>query len=193
MKKLILATAGDREMTLEEVYEQYKNSLYGFSKNYFFSFGYDDAMQIASEALIKAYNTYDPSKYVPFILFLCMVVDQAFKNQHRSMKRHNRLDAVSLEEMIFQSKSGNEDINIDDILKSNDDTEEAAIRIIQIKSLRNALNMLKPEEKAMLKSYYYKGMTQGEIGKVLDMGQVRVSRAITRAIQKLRALMEEGA
>lgn len=53
-------------------------------------------------------------------------------------------------------------------------------------ALKQAIERLLPEEREIIYLRYYKGLTQSETGRVLNMTQVTVSRRETKALQKLR-------
>lgn len=73
-----------KSLTLEETFYQFKNFLhsradkFGFDSQVLYenaNISHDDAFQVASVGLIKAYNTYNPEAGIMFITYLSTVVD----------------------------------------------------------------------------------------------------------------------
>lgn len=86
---------------------------------------------------------------------------------------------VSLSEQI------GEDGTLEDLL-GTDFTPEINEKI----ALKQAIEGLPPEEREIIVLRYYKSMTQSEVGRILGMTQVTVSRKEARALARLRGELE---
>jgi RNA polymerase sporulation-specific sigma factor len=87
----------------------------------------------------------------------------------------------------FQSESGEGGVTLEDVTDSGLDEE----RLIERLALRDALRSLPERERQVIALRYYRGMTQSDAARVLDTSQVQVSRMERRAVERLRAMMEE--
>lgn len=86
---------------------------------------------------------------------------------------------ISLEEPIFESGEG----TVMDTIQSHEDESNMVIDALLIKDL---LGQLEPKERQIIFLRYFKDKTQSEIGKMLSLSQVQVSRLESKIIKKLK-------
>lgn len=89
----------------------------------------------------------------------------------------------SIEENVYSSDKEGRDLNILDTLKSNKD--EANIITNKI-VLNKMINSLEKREKEIILLRYFKDKTQSEVGKILGISQVQVSRIEKKILEKMK-------
>lgn len=89
----------------------------------------------------------------------------------------------SIEENVYSSDKEGSDLNILDTLKSNKD--EANIITNKI-VLNKMINSLEKREKEIILLRYFKDKTQSEVGKILGISQVQVSRIEKKILEKMK-------
>ena len=89
----------------------------------------------------------------------------------------------SIEENVYSSDKEGSDLNILDTLKSNKD--EANIITNKI-VLNKMINSLKKRDKEIILLRYFKDKTQSEVGKILGISQVQVSRIEKKILGKMK-------
>ena len=89
----------------------------------------------------------------------------------------------SIEENVYSSDKEGSDLNILDTLKSNKD--EANIITNKI-VLNKMINSLEKREKEIILLIYFKDKTQSEVGKILGISQVQVSRIEKKILEKMK-------
>ena len=89
----------------------------------------------------------------------------------------------SIEENVYSSDKEGSDLNILDTLKSNKD--EANIITNKI-VLNKMINSLKKRDKEIILLRYFKDKTQSEVGKILGISQVQVSRIEKKILEKMK-------
>ncbi len=85
----------------------------------------------------------------------------------------------------LQSESGEDGFTLERIL--GDRYQEDSL--IEYVSLHEAINTLPDTEKTVLKLLYYKGLTQMDAARIMNVSQVQISRLEHRAIDKLRSFL----
>lgn len=93
------------------------------------------------------------------------------------------LPVNSIEENVYSSDKDGNELNILDTLKSNKD--EANIITNKI-VLNKIINSLEKRDKEIILLRYYKDKTQSEVGKILGISQVQVSRIEKRILEKMK-------
>ena len=89
----------------------------------------------------------------------------------------------SIEENVYSiDKDGNE-LNILDTLKSNKDEANLITNKIVLNKI---INSLEKRDKEIILLRYYKDKTQSEVGKILGISQVQVSRIEKRILEKMK-------
>ena len=84
---------------------------------------------------------------------------------------------------MYSSDKEGSDLNILDTLKSNKD--EANIITNKI-VLNKMINSLKKRDKEIILLRYFKDKTQSEVGKILGISQVQVSRIDKKILEKMK-------
>lgn len=93
------------------------------------------------------------------------------------------LPVNSIEENVYASDKDGNDLNILDTLKNNKD--EANIITNKI-VLGKMINSLEKRDKEIILLRYYKDKTQAEVGKILGISQVQVSRIEKRILGNMK-------
>ena len=153
----------------------------------------EDLISIGSIGLIKAINTYKPSKGTRLATYAAKCIENELLMMFRTKKKHSR--EVSIYEPIGTDKEGNE-ISLLDILKQEqpDIVEEMDNRknIGQLQEVIN--NCLNQREKEIILLRYGlitgKEVTQREIGAYFGISRSYISRIEKKALLKLRAEFE---
>ena len=93
------------------------------------------------------------------------------------------LPVNSIEENVYSSDKDGNELNILDTLKSNkDDANLITNKIV----LSKMINSLEKRDKEIILLRYYKDKTQSEVGKILGISQVQVSRIEKRILEKMK-------
>lgn len=90
-------------------------------------------------------------------------------------------EVESLQKTIYQG-DGNEILLMDKIVEE----EEREEKILDMMLLRQLLGELEERERQLLSLRYFGNKTQGEVGKMMGISQVQVSRMEKRILQDLR-------
>ena len=199
----------------------------------------DDLVQVASIALVKAIDRYDPSRGYAFSSFAVPTIAGELKRHFRDhtwMVRPPRgiqeltlrvegaltrltqqldrspttselADAVGasdeqiLEAMQARSARGalslhapqgdpGDATSLEDTLGAEDRDIERAEQRAELDRLMQSVS---PRARAMLRMRFEEDMTQAEIGAVVGISQMQVSRILRQTIARLHAISEEGA
>ena len=90
-------------------------------------------------------------------------------------------EVESLQKIIYQGE-GNEILLMDKIVEEEEKEEEILNRLF----LKQLLNDLEERERKLIQLRYFANKTQGEVGVVLGISQVQVSRMEKKILQELR-------
>ena len=93
------------------------------------------------------------------------------------------LPVNSIEENVYSSDKGGNELNILDTLKSNKDEANLITNKIVLNKI---INSLEKRDKEIILLRYYKDKTQSEVGKILGISQVQVSRIEKRILEKMK-------
>ncbi|WP_407695269.1 RNA polymerase sporulation sigma factor SigK [Selenihalanaerobacter shriftii] len=155
----------------------------------------DDLISIGSIGLIKAINTYDPSKNVKLATYASRCIENEILMHFRQNKKTRR--EVLLHEPIGADKEGNE-IALIDILGTDFDAVPSEVEFtLDRERLYKKLNELTEREKKVVKMRYglnnAKKFTQREIASRLGISRSYVSRIEKKALEKLyKIFYQEG-
>jgi RNA polymerase sporulation-specific sigma factor len=147
----------------------------------------DDLISIGTIGLIKAINTFDPSKKIRLATYAARCIENEILMHLRSTKRTR--SEVSLYDPIGIDKEGNEITLIDVLGTAPDVVAEAVENRCEQERLGLQLNKLSGREKWVLQMRF--GMpggpktTQRDIARLLGISRSYVSRIEKRAIHKL--------
>ena len=89
----------------------------------------------------------------------------------------------SIEENVYSSDKDGNELNILDTLKSNKDEANLITNKIVLNKI---INSLEKRDKEIILLRYYKDKTQSEVGKILGISQVQVSRIEKRILEKIK-------
>ena len=149
----------------------------------------EDLISIGCIGLIKAVNTYNPTKGNRLVTYASKCIENELLMMLRGEKKKNR--EVSLNEPIGTDKEGNT-INLIDVIKNTEtDTLQKIENEEDIVRVRLYVNeILSPREKEIIvKRYGLDGkgsMTQKKVGELLSISRSYVSRIEKKALIKLK-------
>ena len=93
------------------------------------------------------------------------------------------LPVNSIEENVYSSDKDGNELNILDTLKSNKDEANLITNKIVLSKM---INSLEKRDKEIILLRYYKDKTQSEVGKILGISQVQVSRIEKIILEKMK-------
>lgn len=148
---------------------------------------HDDLISIGSVGLIKAVETYQPTKGTKFATYAARCIQNEILMQLRAQKK-TRKD-VSLYSPIGTDKEGNE-ITISDVLGSDaDETEEEVSKRLEIRNMMRLMNILDERERKVIELRFGlrdgREWTQNEVAEYLSISRSYVSRLEKRALLKM--------
>ena len=149
----------------------------------------DDLIQIGSIGLVKAVNTYTPSRGRSLASYLGRCIENEILMSIRAERR--RRGEVSLEEPIGVDRDGNE-ITVGDVLGTDEEHVfgEVFERISSERLRRLVDSELDVRERSVILLRYGldggEPLPQREVGKLLGISRSYVSRIEKRALEKLR-------
>lgn len=148
---------------------------------------YDDLISIGTIGLIKAIDSYSPSKQVKLATYASKCIENEILMVLRSNKKYSR--NVLLSETVGQDKDG-EDIILEEVINLNEEsTIEDFDKQEKLKALSKYIEVLDDKEYQIISLRY--GLnnnpehTQKEIGKMFHISRSYVSRIEKRALIKL--------
>ena len=165
-------------------------------KYYAVSTEQDDLLSIGTIGLIKAVNTFDPSKKIKLATYASRCIENEVL---MFLRRHSRTRMeVSLDEPLKTDWDGNE-LLLSDVLGTDPDMvsrgiEESAER----QMLFAALSHLSPREQQIMDLRFglhgHPEMTQKEVADILGISQSYISRLEKRILHRLHGelVREEG-
>jgi RNA polymerase sporulation-specific sigma factor len=147
----------------------------------------DDLISIGTIGLIKAINTFDPTKGAKLATYAARCIENEILMHLRSLKKIK--GEVSLYDPIGTDKEGNE-ITLIDVLGTDADTvAEEVESTSEQRRLLDRLQILSKRERKVLELRYglMNGLrkTQRDIAKKIGISRSYVSRIEKKAIQKL--------
>ena len=162
IKKLIKLNDDEiSELTLDECFILYKPTLYKLTNSYHnIKLEFDDRFQIASIGLIKAYKTYNNTKY-PFIAYLKIVVNNEFKQEFRKQNKRKDVNLVSTDNHI----PDNYDILLEEVLTDKKDE----FNNIETKDLINNIFYKMSDIDRKIVKLRLEGYKKPRISKILKM------------------------
>ncbi|MCL6626269.1 MAG: RNA polymerase sporulation sigma factor SigK [Alicyclobacillus shizuokensis] len=148
---------------------------------------HDDLISIGTVGLIKAVETYQPTKGTKFATYAARCIQNEILMQLRALKK-TRKD-VSLYSPIGTDKEGNE-ITISDVLGSEaDETEEEVNKRIEIRNMMKLMDILDERERKVIELRFAladgREWTQNEVAEELGISRSYVSRLEKRALLKM--------
>lgn len=154
---------------------------------------FDDIISIGTIGLIKAINTFDPSKGNRLVTYASKCIENEILMYFRSEKKKSR--EVSLYEPLGTDKDGNS-ISLLDIIESDskDMLSEYATNEQLFWLFKNIEKLLTPFEFNIIKKRYglfgEKETTQREIAAELGISRSYVSRIEKKCLEKLKKALD---
>ncbi len=151
----------------------------------------EDLISIGTIGLIKAVNTFDPSKKIKLATYASRCIENEVL---MFLRRHSRTKLeISLDEPLKTDWDGNE-LLLSDVLGTEPDTVSRGIEDDAEKQLLfEALAKLAPREQQIMRLRFGLGgrdeMTQKEVADVLGISQSYISRLEKRILQRLHGEM----
>lgn len=147
----------------------------------------DDLISIGTVGLIKAVDTYQPTKGTKFATYAARCIQNEILMQLRAQRKMRK--DVSLYSPIGTDKEGNE-ITIGDILFSeSDSTEDEVSRRLEISGMKKLLDVLDERERRVIELRFGlvdgQEWTQNEVADSLEISRSYVSRLEKRALLKM--------
>ncbi len=155
----------------------------------------DDLISIGSIGLIKAVNTFSPSRGKSLAAYAGRCIENEILMALRQERK--RTGEVSLEEPIGCDRDGNE-ITVGDVLSAEGDVAEDVERRIDIERMRRVVDAVRDEreKQVIILRFGLDGgdpLPQREVGKRLGISRSYVSRIEKKALEGLqKALSREG-
>lgn len=147
----------------------------------------EDLISIGTIGLIKAVNTFDPSKKIKLATYASRCIENEVL---MFLRRHSRTRMeVSLDEPLKTDWDGNE-LLLSDVLGTRPDTVSVNLdKEIERDILRDALERLNPREKRIIMLRFGLGgqreRTQKEVADLLGISQSYISRLEKRILSRL--------
>ena len=151
----------------------------------------EDLISIGTIGLIKAVNTFDPTKKIKLATYASRCIENEVL---MFLRRHSRTrQEVSIDEPLKTDWDGNE-LLLSDVLGTEPDTVSRGIEDDAEKAmLFQALSRLGPREKQIMSLRFGLGgreeMTQKEVADVMGISQSYISRLEKRILQRLHGEM----
>lgn len=161
----------------------------------FLNVDYDkkDLVSIGNIGLIKAVNTYEPSKGIKFSAYASRCVENEILMFLKKRNRKSETNVDSLEEISFQGKDG-KNLKLEDKLSDGSDFtmdyENAQINEI----IRQLVEGLPEKDRKIIKLHFgfYDGKvySQRQIAKKMHISQSLVSKIVSKNVEILRKELE---
>lgn len=150
-----------------DLYDAYAEKIYRFI--YFKTFHKETAEDLTSDVFMKALERigqYDPSKGV-FSAWLYRVA------------RNTVIDH-------YRTSHASEDIDDGWDITSSTDIEREAHANLQLDRIRDAMKMLKPDQREILTMRLWDGLNHAEIADILNLSESNVKQIYSRTVRQLR-------
>ncbi|HIR04339.1 MAG: RNA polymerase sporulation sigma factor SigK [Acutalibacteraceae bacterium] len=191
---LLLSRQGDKNARNKLVEHNLRLVAHIIKKYYANINDQDDLVSIGTIGLIKAINTFDPSKNIK----LSSYASRCIENEILMFFRNNKKSAqdISLNEAIDTDKDGNP-LTLMDVMSVEDNIIETLALKINSEKLKQYLKeVLSPREQTVILLRYGLGgsapLTQREVAKKLGISRSYVSRIEKRALQLLRKRFDKA-
>lgn len=154
----------------------------------------DDLISVGSIGLIKAINSFDPSKGTQLATYTARCIENEILMLLRAKKKYK--NNVSIYDSVGVDKDGNE-LTILDLLSEKEDGVLAKVenKLIKDKFFEVTEKCLTPREyKIICLRYGLKGgrpLTQTETAKLLKISRSYISRIEKKAIEKIKEMVKK--
>lgn len=184
LDKLVLEAKKGSETAMEEIVSKFKGFIYKASKEIYIS-GYDleDLLQIGYESLIKAVMKYDRSKNNNFTSYAIRAINNNYFYEIRQKSRYNSETSLN--------KEIDEDLNLIDLFATEECIEEDYIIREEHEQLREAIKLLKAEERELIEYVYINEGRLVDYAKLKNIKYVTCVKFKDRILCKLRKTIKE--
>lgn len=153
----------------------------------------DDLISIGTIGLIKAISTYNPEKKVKLATYASRCIENEILMYLRSVRR--KALEVSLSDALEADEEG-QGLSLMDLLSEDSDLDERIVAAEQAKKVREAIQQeLDAREASVIRLRYgllgKAPMTQRQTAEKLGISRSYVSRIEKKALDKLRAKLED--
>lgn len=152
----------------------------------------EDLVSIGTIGLIKAINTYKPSKNIKLATYASRCIDNEILMHLRKNKR--KKTEVSFEDSLSYDSDGNE-LHLEDVLGTDADIVTKGLDSELDKSIvETEIKKLPHREKEIIENRYglngKKEMTQKDVANLLGISQSYISRIEKKVIKRIKALIK---
>ena len=156
------------------------------------SAGIEDMISIGTIGLIKAVNTFEPTKNIKLATYASRCIENEILMYLR--KSSNRRQDASIDEPLNTDNDGNELLLMDVLTSDQPQVGEELERSAERAALRLAVERLAPQERRIMELRFglnrEKEHTQKEVADTLGISQSYISRLEKRIIKRLRRELE---
>lgn len=156
------------------------------------SAGIEDMISIGTIGLIKAVNTFEPSKNIKLATYASRCIENEILMYLR--KSSNRRQDASIDEPLNTDNDGNELLLMDVLTSDGPQVGEELERSAERAALRSAVERLAPRERRIMELRFgldqEKEHTQKEVADCLGISQSYISRLEKRILKRLRRELE---
>ncbi len=156
------------------------------------SAGIEDMISIGTIGLIKAVNTFEPTKNIKLATYASRCIENEILMYLR--KSSNRRQDASIDEPLNTDNDGNELLLMDVLTSDQPQVGEELERSAERAALRLAVERLAPRERRIMELRFglnrEKEHTQKEVADTLGISQSYISRLEKRIIKRLRRELE---
>ncbi len=156
------------------------------------SAGIEDMISIGTIGLIKAVNTFEPSKKIKLATYASRCIENEILMYLR--KSSNRRQDASIDEPLNTDNDGNELLLMDVLTSDQPQVGEELERHAERAALRRAVERLTPRERRIMELRFGLNRetehTQKEVADALGISQSYISRLEKRIIKRLRQELE---
>ncbi|MEO6523955.1 MAG: sigma-70 family RNA polymerase sigma factor [Mucilaginibacter sp.] len=168
-EELVLALRNRDKIAIEALYDMYSSSLLGVIARIVVDTAI--AEDVLQETFIKIWNSFQSYNTEKGRLFTWMV----------NIARNLAIDKVRSKDFKNQNKNQELEINVTFI-----DEQRNTVYKPELLGIRDLVEKLKPEQKAILELVYFKGYTHVEVSEELDVPLGTVKTRLRMAIIQLR-------
>lgn len=143
---------------------------------------FDDLVQEGSIGLLKACNTFEPSKGSKFSSYACTCIRNNILMYLRTRRRQSKLETISSDTIISDPRDPQGSTRLIDLIEDQGSSVDNKVAMsLMIRALKSEC----PKYKDVLR-LTYEGYNQREIGERLGFSQSHVSRIQSRLYSKYK-------
>ena len=187
-----LARAGDGDARRRLIEHNLRLVVHIVKKYYTQTDCQEDLVSIGTIGLIKAVNTFVPSKGIKLATYASRCIENEILMFLR--KNQNRRHELSIDETLNSDGDGNE-LQLSDVLGTEPDTVSRALEHAAARSMvRRAVSHLQERERLIMELRYGLGgrraHTQKEVADIIGISQSYISRLEKRILKSLRGELD---